>query len=56
MNNKILFVTGFAVLILGMTLVLHNWDALTIVFQGLLPPIIAVAGLVLMFAATIKKD
>lgn len=55
--NKFLFPLGFITVIFGITLVLRqeNWDAAVIVFKGIVPPLIAIAGLVLMFAASLKK-
>ncbi len=55
MNRAILFAGGFILVIFGMTLVLRNWDDVVIVFRGVLPAALAVAGLVAMFAASIKK-
>lgn len=55
MNKIFLFIAGFILVILGMTLVLHNWDAALLVFKGVVPSALAVAGLVLMFAASIKQ-
>ena len=53
-NKIILFTGGSAMVILGMTLLLRNWDAALIVFQGVVPAALAVAGLVMMFAASLK--
>ena len=55
MNKIVLFIIGFGITIIGMTLVLHNWSEVYIVFEGIMSPVVAVAGLVLMFAATLKK-
>ena len=55
MNKITMFITGSIVLILGMTLVLRHWAAVAIVFEGVLPLVLAVGGLVLMFAASLKK-
>ncbi len=55
MGKILLFIGGFIVVVLGMTLVLRNWNSVVIVFQGVLPAGLAVAGLVMMFAATIKR-
>ena len=55
MNKILIFIPGFILVIFGMTLVLRHWDAAVIVFNGVTPAAMAVAGLVMMFAATIKK-
>ena len=55
MNKTVLFIVGFVVAILGMILVLRNWDAAVIVFRGTVPSAVAVLGLVLMFAASLKR-
>ncbi len=55
MKKIILFIIGFLVLLLGMTLILRNWEAAQIVFKGIVPSALAVAGLVMMFAASLKK-
>ena len=55
MNKAFLFVLGIVVLIFGMALVLHYWAAAVTVFKGVIPSAIAIAGLVMMFAATLKK-
>ena len=53
--NKFLFILGFIIVIFGITLVLRHWAASVIVFKGIVPSLIAIAGLVLMFAASLKK-
>lgn len=55
MNNSVLFIIGFAVTVIGITLVLHNWNEVYLVAEGVLSPAVAVAGLVIMFAATLRK-
>ena len=54
MNKIFIFAAGFILLIFGMTLVLRHWDAAMIVFNGIVPAAAAVAGLVMMFAASIR--
>ena len=51
-----MFIIGFVVLTLGMTFVFRQWGSVVIVFQGIVPLALAVGGLVLMFAASLKKD
>ena len=55
MNKIFLFILGFIVVILGITMVLRNWTDTLIVFRGVVPATIAVLGLVIMFAASLKK-
>lgn len=55
MNKTALFLIGFVVAAIGIALVLRFWSATVIVFQGVMPAAIAVLGLVLMFAASLKK-
>ena len=56
MNKIFIFILGFILVICGMTLVLRHWNAATVVFYGIVPAAVAVAGLVMMFVATIKTD
>ena len=55
MRKYALFFGGFILVVAGMALVLGHWQALVTVFAGTVPAAIAVAGLVIMFAASIKK-
>ncbi len=55
MGKILLFMGGFITLVIGMTLVLRNWTEVYIVFQGISSPAVAVAGLVMMFAVTLKN-
>lgn len=55
MNKTVLFVTGFVTVIIGIALVLRYWDAVVTVFVGTVPVAIAVLGLVIMFAASLKR-
>ena len=55
MSKIFIFVTGFILIVVGMTLVLRHWDAAAIVFSGIVPAGIAVVGLIMMFAGTIKR-
>ena len=52
MKRIILFVFGFALVILGMTLMLRYWQETVAVFQGVVPAAIAVA----LFIAVIKAS
>ena len=54
MNKKILFYTlGFALVIIGIALTLRDWLFLVMIFRGLLGPVLAVGGLVVL---TLCKD
>ncbi len=55
MNKIIIFSLGFLLVAAGMSMVLRNWTEVAIVFEGIASPAVAVAGLVLMFWATLKK-
>lgn len=55
MKKIVLFITGFFLVIAGMTLLLGNWEAVAIVFKGIIPMGVAVGGLVMMFAASLKQ-
>ena len=55
MKRLILFVCGFALVTLGIALVFRHWQATVTVFQGVMPAAMAVAGMVVLFIATIKK-
>jgi hypothetical protein len=54
MNKKILFYTlGFALVIVGITLTLRDWLFLVMVFRGVLGPVLAVGGMVVL---ALSKD
>ncbi len=53
MSKKILLGSaGFVLVILGVALSLHDWASIVTVFRGLIGPIFAVVGLILL--ATLK--
>ena len=54
-RNVIVFIIGFLLTILGITLVLQQWEAVVLVFKAFIGPILAVAGLVVLFASTLKS-
>ncbi len=54
-RKGLVFITGFIVTILGITLVLQQWEAVVLVFKAFVGPILAVAGLVILFASTLKN-
>jgi hypothetical protein len=47
------FIAGFILTILGITLVLQQWEAVVLVFKAFIGPILAVAGLVVLFASSL---
>jgi hypothetical protein len=49
------FLTGFFLTILGITLVLQQWEAVVLVFKAFIGPVLAVAGLVVLFASTLNN-
>ena len=53
--KTVIFIMGFALTILGITLVLQQWEAVVLVFKAFIGPVLAVAGLVILFSATLKN-
>lgn len=51
-----MFITGFCLVIFGITLVLQQWEAIVIAFKALVGPLLAVAGLVILFASTLQEQ
>ena len=51
----VLFIIGLIVTTLGITLVLQQWEAVVLVFKAFIGPILAVTGLVILFASTLKN-
>ena len=51
----ILFVAGFFILVLGVTLILIWWKDLVVIFRGALGLILALAGLFMMYAINKTK-
>jgi hypothetical protein len=51
----ILFVTGFFLVALGLGLVIKNWDILAAMVKAGAGVLIALAGLVMMFAASMRR-
>ena len=48
LKKFLLFLTGSILLIVGMTLILKNWEAVVIVFKAAVGMILAVGGLVVL--------
>ena len=55
MKRILFFMAGFVFMTFGMTLVLQNWSCVVTVFKGVIGGALAVVGLVILFAVTIKK-
>ena len=55
MNKIVLFGFGLGLTIAGMILLMRHWQETLMVFWGVVPCVLAVFGLVLMFAASIKR-
>ena len=54
MSKKVLlFTLGFALVIIGITLTLRDWLFLVMLFRGVIGPLLAIAGLVVL---TFCKD
>jgi hypothetical protein len=54
MSRKVIvFIIGFIVTTLGITLALQQWEAVVLVFKAFIGPALAVVGLVILFASTL---
>jgi hypothetical protein len=53
MKKAILLVAGFLLVCAGLALVINNWDVLVIIVQAVGGLMIALIGLVMMFAASL---
>jgi len=53
--NLIIFGLGFILTVLGITITLQEWVNLVLVFKAIIGPLIAVIGLVILFASTLKQ-
>ncbi len=54
-RRAIIFTAGFILTTLGITLVLQQWEAVVLVFKAFIGAILAVTGLVILFASTLKN-
>jgi ABC-type protease/lipase transport system fused ATPase/permease subunit len=54
-RKVIIFITGFAMTVLGVALILRQWAAVVFLFRGVMGMILAVAGLVVLFSSTLKS-
>ena len=53
-RKAVVFITGFALTALGATVILQQWEAVVLVFKAFIGVILALAGLVILFSATLK--
>ena len=56
MSKVVIFMLGFGLTAFGISLVLTQWASVVILFKGVAGPLLAVAGLVVLFAATLKNN
>jgi sulfite exporter TauE/SafE len=54
-RKMILFIAGFILTTLGITVVLQQWEAVVLVFKAFIGAFLAVTGLVLLFASSLKN-
>ena len=50
------FIVGFLLTVVGISLVLQHWEAVVLVFKAFIGPALAVSGLVVLFASSLKKS
>ena len=55
-RKVIIFIVGFLLTTLGITIVLQQWEAVVLVFKAFIGPFLAVTGLVILFSSTLKKQ
>ncbi len=56
MKNVLLSGIGFSLIIGGMALTLAQWDILAMVVKACVGPVLAVVGLVVLFAVSAQKQ
>jgi len=54
-RKTVLFIAGFILTTLGITVVLQQWEAVVLVFKAFIGAFLAVTGLVLLFASSLKS-
>ena len=52
-RKGILFIIGFIVTALGITVVFQQWENVVLVFKAVIGAVLAVAGLVILFASSL---
>jgi len=55
-RQVMIFIAGFIITILGITMVLQQWQNVVVVFKAFIGPILAVLGLVILFSSTLKTN
>jgi len=53
LRKGIIFILGFFLTALGITLVFQQWQAVVLVFKAVIGAILAVTGLVVLFSSTL---
>jgi hypothetical protein len=53
LRKAVVFIIGFLLTTIGITLALQQWGAVVMVFKAFIGPVLAVAGLVVLFASTL---
>ena len=51
-----IFIAGFILTTLGITLVFQQWESVVVVFKAFIGPMLAVIGLVILFASNFQKN
>ena len=54
-RKAIIFIFGFIITTLGITIVLQQWEAVVLVFKAFIGAFLAVTGLVILFVSTLKR-
>jgi hypothetical protein len=52
-RKAIVFIVGFILTALGITLVLQQWESVVLVFKAFIGAFLAVIGLVILFASSL---
>ena len=55
MNKGLIFIIGFLLIVLGLGMVLRNWAVLAAMVKASAGVLIALIGIVMMFAASSRK-
>ena len=52
-KRAVIFIAGFILTVLGITVIIQQWDAVVLVFKACIGAILAVAGLVILFSSSL---
>lgn len=55
MSKAFMFIAGFLLLSVGLGLVLKNWEVLAIMIKAFVGILLALGGIVMMFAASLRR-